>query len=209
MYNAQKMGWIKKYTFRWLLVSIFIVLCNYGMSQNFSGGLMGGFTTSQVNGDENGGFHRIGPMGGIFAEYHQTKDSPFFHVFELRFAEKGAANAGHDFKTSLGYVDAGYLWAVRPAYFIGDNFPARLRFKVGTEVSAKIYENTSFNGVKNKSEALGRLDWQICGAFDFMFPRVSFEAGTTYSIIPIENRYRNLVLYACVRVYVIQNLATF
>ena len=83
------MGGIKKYTFRWLLVSIFIVLCNYGMSQNFSGGLMGGFTTSQVNGDENGGFHRIGPMGGIFAEYHKTKDSPFFHVFELRFAEKG------------------------------------------------------------------------------------------------------------------------
>ena len=74
MYNAQKMGWIKKYTFRWLLVSIFIVLCNYGMSQNFSGGLVGGFTTTQVNGDENGGFHRIGPMGGIFAEYHKTKD---------------------------------------------------------------------------------------------------------------------------------------
>ena len=63
--------------------------------------------------------------------------------------------------------------------------------------------------MKNKSEALGRLDWQICGAFDFMFPRVSFEAGTTYSIIPIENRYRTSAIRIAAQDYLLKFYSDF
>ena len=46
-----------------LIILLFPVLC---LCQDFNAGIIGGFSTSQVSGDELSGFNKIGPKIGFF-----------------------------------------------------------------------------------------------------------------------------------------------
>lgn len=92
-----------------LMVVVFsFATTTYG--QNFFGGLILGGTTSQVQGDDRGGFHKIGITSGAFAGLHLSED--FDVQMELKYIQKGSRSndvenrPGTDpFLIKLDYID--------------------------------------------------------------------------------------------------------
>lgn len=180
-----------------LVVTIFLLaFASQLQAQNFSGGLYGGFTTSQIDGDERAGFHCIGPAAGIFVTYPCSFVN---HSFELGFAQKGAADSVKNYKIALGYVDATYLLQIKPHSFFA-SFPEIVKLDAGAMLSAKVYETFDFDGVSNQTDDFSRLDMQACGGVSVdLGKRLDFAARCSYSLIPIEQRYHNLALYFLLR----------
>lgn len=179
-------------------------LCGYSQTngnQSFNGGIIVGATTSQVDGDENAGFHCIGGFGGLFVERPISQSS---HRFELTFSQKGSADAKHTFRISTGYVDATYLFQLNPSMFFSQKAFELMHWKLGTSLSVKAYENVRFNdNFSQKSTDFSRFDWQIVGGLDLQITdRLTFDCRASYSIVPIQDRFRNLVLWASLQWYI-------
>lgn len=71
-----------------ILLSLFPII---GMAQGFGGGLYAGISTSQVTGDNIGGFNKVGVWGGGFTDYRFTPRSTL--QLELSFIQKGSRQA--------------------------------------------------------------------------------------------------------------------
>ena len=71
---------------------MFIALTNniVSNSQNFGGGIILGVNTSQVGGDDLSGFHKAGPIVGIFSK--KTINSQINLQFEMYYINKGSNN---------------------------------------------------------------------------------------------------------------------
>ena len=71
--------------------SIFLVLfCISSFSQNFNGGLISGIATSQVSGDNLGGYNKAGFLFGIYTQYPLSEISNL--QLEINYIEKGSNN---------------------------------------------------------------------------------------------------------------------
>lgn len=186
--------------YKFLLGVIFILICNYGIAQGFHGGLVGGFTTSQVDGDEHDGFHRIGAYGGVFVSPKFSENSFLVPEFQLTFSQKGAASADRSFKTTIGYVDAQILINGFPGYFL-EFIPQPLCLNIGTMVSAKAYENIRIADIKKTSNDFNRIDWQACAGLGYDVARIRLTAQVSYSIIPNNKRYYNYAVWFGVKYF--------
>ena len=178
---------------KFFLEAILILLCNYGMAQGFFGGLSGGFTTSQVDGDEHDGFHRIGGYGGVFVQ-RTFQNNWCVPEFGLTFSQKGAASADRSFKTTIGYVDAQFLINGHPGDFL-EFIPHQLCITIGTIVSAKAYENIRIADIQKTSNDFNRIDWQACAGLGYDVARIRLTAQVSYSIIPNNKRYYNYAVW--------------
>ena len=73
-----------------LLLYLFTFCSIFSFSQNFKGGVIAGIATSQVSGDNLGGFNKAGIYLGIFSEF------PISHIsnikMEMSFIQKGSNN---------------------------------------------------------------------------------------------------------------------
>ena len=71
---------------------LFITLTNniVSNSQNFGGGIILGVNTSQVGGDDLSGFHKAGPIVGIFS--NKSINSQTNLQFEMYYINKGSNN---------------------------------------------------------------------------------------------------------------------
>ena len=73
-----------------LLLCIFIFFTFFSFSQNFKGGVIAGVSTSQVSGDNLGGFHKAGLYLGVFTELPL---SPISNIkMEMNYIQKGSNN---------------------------------------------------------------------------------------------------------------------
>jgi hypothetical protein len=93
---------------KWLLLCLLLFACIPFYSQNFYGGVLIGFTASQVDGDSYAGYNRIGLCGGVFV---RREISPLFNLnMEVRYASRGAFNPAADdnagkYLLGLHYID--------------------------------------------------------------------------------------------------------
>lgn len=73
-----------------LVFIIFIALFTnaFSQKQGFSGGVLAGGVTSQVDGDTYGGYNKFGVNFGIFANYKFDKE--WFGTFEITYINKGS-----------------------------------------------------------------------------------------------------------------------
>jgi hypothetical protein len=91
---------------------ILIILLSIGwlpvQAQPFIGGITGGFTASQVDGDSYAGYNRLGLQGGVFVF---TQLTPVFGArLEIRYASRGALYSVKDdpsvyYRLGLHYID--------------------------------------------------------------------------------------------------------
>jgi|WetSurMetagenome_2_1015567.scaffolds.fasta_scaffold74927_3 hypothetical protein len=134
-------------------------------AQPFHGGIMIGFTASQVDGDSYAGYNKLGLLGGAFISTSLTR--LFDARLEIRYAARGAVNpASKDntgfYKLGLHYIDLPLLASVRikqigaielglvPGYLFaaqgrdddgklpGDYLVSFRKFDLGTLVGVKI-----------------------------------------------------------------------
>lgn len=98
----KKLFWIISITIIFFPVQLF--------SQNekgFSAGVLGGFVPSQVDGDNHGGYHKIGLQAGLFSTL-QTQDDYYWQV-AIKWMQKGSKFNNPKivsyYKLSLNYVE--------------------------------------------------------------------------------------------------------
>lgn len=84
--------------FKIIIFFLFIVISTHVRSQNFKGGLIGGFSVTQVSGDEMGGYNKGGFLGGIFVSF-PVKEKIDLEM-EMLFSQKGSKVA----KNSEGLI---------------------------------------------------------------------------------------------------------
>ncbi len=73
-----------------LLLFLFTFFTFFSFSQNFKGGVIGGVSTSQVSGDNLGGFNKAGLYIGVFTELPISKISNI--KLEMNYIQKGSNN---------------------------------------------------------------------------------------------------------------------
>ena len=99
-----------------VLVFMLFSLPHSAVAQRFRGGLTGGLTAAQINGDSYSGFDKLGWQGGVFVE---TELMPVFDArLEIRYASRGARNPAEDDNTgayflALHYIDLPVLAALK------------------------------------------------------------------------------------------------
>ncbi len=99
-----------------LLVLLLVVLTFSANAQRFNGGVTGGFTAAQIDGDSYAGFDKLGWQGGVFVE---TELVPLFDArLEIRYTSRGARNPAGDDNTggyflALHYIDLPVLAALK------------------------------------------------------------------------------------------------
>ncbi len=89
-----------------LAILVLLFVCSSARSQAFYGGFAIGGTTSQIDGDHNNGFHKIGFTGGFFVGLELS--DIFETQFEIKYIQKGAKSSAEDpyqFKIHLEYVE--------------------------------------------------------------------------------------------------------
>ena len=73
-----------------LIVFVIVTINLVTYSQNFGGGIILGVNTSQVGGDNLAGFHKAGPIVGIFS--NKSINSQINLQFEMYYINKGSNN---------------------------------------------------------------------------------------------------------------------
>ena len=73
-----------------LILYIFICFSFLSFSQNFKGGVIAGISTSQVSGDNLGGFNKAGIFLGLFTELPISNISNI--KMEMNYIQKGSNN---------------------------------------------------------------------------------------------------------------------
>ena len=93
-----------------LLTLLTLTFVTTALSQEFFGGLILGGTTSQIGGDNRGGYHKVGIVGGAFAGLDISKDLDI--QMELKYIQKGSRSTDFEnnpvfdpFLIQLNYVD--------------------------------------------------------------------------------------------------------
>ena len=73
-----------------ILLFLFTFFTFFSFSQNFKGGIIGGISTTQVSGDNLGGYNKAGLCIGVFT---QLPISPISNIkMEMEYIQKGSRN---------------------------------------------------------------------------------------------------------------------
>jgi opacity protein-like surface antigen len=99
---------MKKPMKAFLCFLLFILICFNSHSQLFHGGLIGGLTASQVDGDSYSGYNKLGLHAGVYVSTPLTRylDARL----EIRYASRGARNPASEdntgeYQLGLHYID--------------------------------------------------------------------------------------------------------
>jgi len=91
-----------------LFTHLFILFFGVCTAQNFDAGLMGGFTTSQVSGDQLGGYDKLGARLGAYVSYPLQKKMNL--QVEMQYIQKGSKkpfikNSPQTYSFNLHYIE--------------------------------------------------------------------------------------------------------
>lgn len=132
-----------------LTLLLLLVLCVSAHSQAFFGGIAFGGVTSQVDGDHNNGFHKVGFTGGAFVGLEL---SDIFEVqFEVKYIQKGSRSDADDpyqFVIRLDYVELPLVASANLGFLnINGHKINWISFEAGASVDVLAYTNQKNNGV--------------------------------------------------------------
>jgi hypothetical protein len=169
----------------WLLLASFFVpmAC---FAQPFHGGVTGGLTASQVDGDSYSGYNKPGLQGGVFIS---TGLLPYLDArLEIKYSSRGARNPASDdntgaYKLSLHYIDVPVMAVIKIKKFGGIELgliPGYLFAASGEDDAGKFSEEYL---VAFRKFDLGTL----VGANINLSKRISLSIRYSYSIFSIRD----------------------
>jgi hypothetical protein len=89
------------------LTLLFCLIGAVGFSQPFHGGIVAGFTASQVDGDSYSGYNKPGLQGGVFVT---TEIRPFLDArLEIKYTSRGARSPASDDNTGSYWLGLHYI----------------------------------------------------------------------------------------------------
>jgi hypothetical protein len=174
-----------------LILLLAVVSFNFIQAQRFEGGILGGLTASQVDGDTYSGFHQVGIHFGGFT---RTQFNPrWAGQMELKYSARGASRAVFteeeisNYNLKLRYVSIPVVvqfFLTDNVFFDGGISPAYLVNRVWHDSSGKLEEDE----IKEKGD-FRKFDLDgILGINYVLNKNVSLSIRYAYSIIPIRKR---------------------
>tara|TARA_B100002052_G_scaffold43020_1_gene35568 strand:+ start:190105 stop:190740 length:636 start_codon:yes stop_codon:yes gene_type:complete len=169
---------------------LFITLTNniVSNSQNFGGGIILGVNTSQVGGDDLSGFHKAGPIVGIFS--NKSINSQINLQFEMYYINKGSNNQdmNNDLHTNYLVPDMTLKYIETPL-IIQYYFKNRLLLEGGITAAYLIdgYYNDLYGKINNQSNfPFKKYDVGLLIGVNYNYSeKISFNTRLSNSIFPI------------------------
>jgi len=177
---------------RWLALSGFFLFSNMHslFAQGFQAGLILGFNTSQISGDDLGGFNRISPNSGIFVK-RELSDKLSLQL-EMTYLGKGS-------KKNLGPEDPASSYYLLRIHYI--EVPVLLQYKFSNKITIEggpslgVYIghkeediNGEFVGVLSAREQFKRFDLSgNLGVIWNLNDTWSLNVRASNSLLPVRN----------------------
>jgi len=162
---------------------IFLLLSLSVFSQQFKGGLLLGMSTSQIDGDTQSDFKKVGLFSGVSVATDFSK--VMGAKIELYYVGKGAKkviDGIEEFKTQLHYVEMPFLLTIKPINRFEFDFGIACSYLIGS----KLYEygETVPDGLND----MLNFDFGIFGSATYYFTSdLGFNVRMEHSLIPIKN----------------------
>ena len=152
-------------------ILILLCLCAFEdlSAQNFRGGLRVGLTTTQMSGDELGGFHKLGAYAGGFVNWRFVQNEHWAIQLEINFVMKGSSaflkadkngNIGQKYVLTLYYMEVPFL--------------AKYRIVKGLEVEFGPVFSVLLHGVEKDANGV------MPGRMPFRFYEIALMGGVSY-----------------------------
>lgn len=163
---------------------IILLSATYTLAQRFEGGLLGGLSTSQIDGDTQKDYKKLGIYAGVFVQ--TGFNDVLGGKIELYYIEKGAVkniDGYEEFNTKLRYVDMPFLLTIKPF--------DRAELDLGVAVSYLIsYKYITYGTVSNGGlENMHNFDFgMIASAMYYFGEHMAFNVRIEYSMVPVKNQ---------------------
>lgn len=164
----------------YLLTFILTLLTHSAFSQPFFGGIAFGGVTSQVDGDHNNGFHKVGFTAGAFvglelSEIIETQ-------FEIKYIQKGSRSDVDDpyqFLIRLDYVELPLVASANLGFLnINGNTLDWISVEAGASVDVLAYTNQKNNGANESTNRWKRFCVNGILGLKFNIVDKKFQMGT-------------------------------
>lgn len=168
----------------WLLFLSFVPL--QMKAQAFTGGLLGGLSVNQIDGDEYAGYDKAGIIFGGWVRTNTT--GPFQVQGEIRYFGKGAGNRANPdqpdryYRVRLRYIEVPVILR----YTVSSRIPLGLGLSAGYLAEAK--EDLTGDGYIDPVRKFRRLELagQATAGYDFS-SHITGEIRFSYSLIPVRD----------------------
>lgn len=158
----------------------------FSFSQNFEGGLLGGFSMAQIDGDAFGGYHKPGILIGGFVSLKFTKK--IGTQFELKYIQKGSKKGINPKIGDYRYYHARLNYIEVPL-LLNYYFKKKITFQGGLASGILMSAKEDFGDSFEEPDPLfNRLDISgVAGINYAITDKLSVSARYNYSIMPIRN----------------------
>lgn len=171
------------------LLFLFILLSFAGFSQGFNAGLIAGINASQVDGDKQAGYHKIGPICGGFVSRKLSQKLSW--KMEMAYIQKGSKLVPNIEKGQFDYMLIQLDYVEVPVLFCLWWEKFKLNFELGLAFGVLI--------ASKEEDAYGKADlgigpyndFELAGVTGVNFPindKLSASLRYSYSIVPIANK---------------------
>ncbi len=168
---------MKKYL---LVILLFVISALSALSQPFYGGLALGGVTSQVDGDHNNGFHKVGFTAGAFVGLELS--DIFEAQFEVKYIQKGFSSSTDDpvqFKIQLDYVELPLVASANLGFLnINGHKLNWISIEAGASVDVLAYTNQKNNGANEDSNRWKRFCFNGILGLKFNLIEKKLQLGT-------------------------------
>lgn len=173
-----------KLIFLCLLLSL---LNGYSYSQGFEGGVIGGISTSQIDGDTQKDYKKLGFYSGVFVERDFTKViGAKIELFYIMKGAKKVVNGIEEFKTTLNYIEMPFLLTIKPVN--------KFEFDVGVAASYLISSSLLSLGYEVNDGLYDMHDMDFGGIITisyFFTEKIAVNVRFEYSLIPARSDPHN------------------
>lgn len=131
-----------------IIMLLLLIIGVSAHSQPFFGGVAIGGTTSQIDGDHNNGFHKVGFTAGAFVGLELS--DIFEAQFEIKYIQKGSKSSTDDpspFTIRLDYIELPLVVSANLGFInINGNKLDWISIEAGASVDVLAYTNQKNNG---------------------------------------------------------------
>jgi len=178
-----------------ILASGFWLLASVVVAQQFKVGLLGGISTSQVDGDTYAGYNKVGFLVGGFVTKKFSLENKWSASFEITYIQKGSRKVPHpdkgdysEYKLNLNYAEVPLLLKYNFSASDSSN-EHRMNFALegGLAIGALVYSKEEIAGGQLPGGTpFQKSDYSIIlGLNYFLSKHIGFDVRTEYSIVPV------------------------
>ena len=170
---------------RFTYIMLFLFSTGYGFSQQFEGGIMGGLTASQIDGDSYSGYNKVGIQAGAWVQRLFTYT--IAGQMELRYVQKGSLHTNKPgdptyYKAALHYIDipimAQYIYNEKVVFELG----------IGPEFLVSSKESDAHGELPEREPYFHTFTMSAIAGIGYTFWDIlTFSARFNYSILAIRD----------------------